>query len=75
MTLHVKLPDTLVLTDFELLMNLAAKLFDNGLISSGQAAEMVGISKRTFIEIIGRYGVSIFQYDEEELINELDQLS
>jgi len=74
MTLQIKIPDSLVLTDFELLMNLAAKLFDRGLLSSGQAAEIVGISKRTFIEIVGRYGVSIFQYDEEELVNELDKL-
>ncbi|MEL7120828.1 MAG: UPF0175 family protein [Bacteroidota bacterium] len=69
MTLQIKIPKDLELNEFELLMNLAAKLFDRGLISSGQAAEMVNISKRAFLEIVGSYGVSIFQYDEEELDN------
>jgi predicted HTH domain antitoxin len=55
-------------------MNLAAKLFDRGLISSGQAATIVGISKKAFIEIVGQYGVSIFQYDEDELAEELKNL-
>ncbi|NJK83273.1 MAG: UPF0175 family protein [Saprospiraceae bacterium] len=74
MTLQVNIPESLALTDFEVLMNLAAKLFERGLVSSGQAAEIVGISKKAFIEIVGKYGVSIFQYDEEELTQELDKL-
>jgi len=44
----------------ELKMAVAAVLFDNGTLSSGQAAEFAGISKREFLENVGRYGVSIF---------------
>ena len=62
------------MSHFEVAMNLAAKLFDRGLVSSGQAAQIVGISKKAFIEIVGAYGVSIFQYDEEELLDELNDL-
>ena len=73
MTIELKMPKGLQLTDFELSMNLAAKLFDRGIISSGQAAEMVGISKKAFIKVVGQYGVSIFQYDEDELRDELQR--
>ena len=35
-------------------------LFDRGILTSGQGAEMVGISKRSFA---GKYWVSTFRYD------------
>jgi hypothetical protein len=41
-------------------------------MSSGQAADLVGISKREFIETVGLYGVSIFGEttdDIEKIIN------
>ena len=44
----------------EVKMLVAASLFDKGILSSGQAAEMVGISKRIFLETVGKFGVSIF---------------
>lgn len=72
MTFEINLPDSVQLNDFELRMSLAATLFDRGIVSSGQAAEMVNVSKRTFLEIVGNYGISVFQYDDEELENELD---
>lgn len=74
MTIQLDLPNSIQLSAFEVQMNLAAKLFERGLVSSGQAAQIVGISKKTFIEIVGRYGVSIFQYDEDELADELNNL-
>lgn len=48
-------------------MLLASKLYEQGKLSSGQAAELAGYSKRTFIELLGKYEVSIFNYDEKEL--------
>ena len=74
MTYQIKVPDEVQLSEFELTMNVAAVLFDRGILSSGQAAEMVGISKKAFLEVVGKYGVCIFQYDEDDLINELDNL-
>jgi predicted HTH domain antitoxin len=71
MEVIIKVPDDLGLTDRELRMNLAAKLFDQGLISSGQGAAMVGISKTEFIRQIGRYGVSLFQYTADEMLEDL----
>lgn len=63
----VQLPPDLTASDFELRMMFASKLFERGVITSGQGAEMVGVSRRAFIELLGKYGVSAFQTEEDEL--------
>ena len=67
--LTVKIPKSLGLSEFEVSMILASRLYETGKITSGQAAEMVGLSKRAFIELLGKYDVSVFGYtlDEEDL--------
>ena len=68
--LTLQLPDTVDEKDVK--MQLAAHLYDKGIMSSGQAADLVGISKREFIETVGQYGVSIFGEsidDLEKIIN------
>lgn len=67
MSIEINLPEGLKISQFELSMLLAAKLFDEGLITSGQGAAMVGLSKRAFIEMLGKYKVSVFQYDIDEI--------
>ncbi len=68
-TVTVKIPKRANLSEFEISMILASRLYETGKISSGQAAEMVGLSKRAFIELLGKYNVSVFGYtlDEEDL--------
>ncbi|CAH0999377.1 hypothetical protein LEM8419_00675 [Neolewinella maritima] len=68
MGFHVELPADLHATDFDLKMLFASKLFDEGMISSGQGAKIVGITRRSFIELLGKYGASAFQTDEDELL-------
>jgi len=70
-TLTINLPDTVDEKDVK--MQLASQLFDKGILSSGQAADLVGISKKEFIENVGKYGVSIFGEtveDIDDIINE-----
>ena len=43
----------------------------SGKVSVGQAAEIVGISKRSFIEIMGRFGVSLFGDSVEDLKSDI----
>ena len=74
MSVNIKLPDGLQISEFELSMLLASKLFESGLISSGQGAEMVGLSKSSFIEMLEKYEVSVFGYDFDELEEELDEI-
>jgi predicted HTH domain antitoxin len=72
----IKVPESVQLNQFELAMLLATRLYERGLLSAGQAADMVGLSKRTFIELLDKYGVSPFGYksleelESEALVNE-----
>lgn len=67
MSIQINLPEGLKISHFELSMLFAAKLFDERLITTGQGAAMVGLSKHAFIEMLGKYKVSIFQYDIDEI--------
>lgn len=64
-TLTIELPDEV--DEKEAKMTVASALFDKGILSSGQAAKFVGITKREFLETVGQYGVSIFGETEEDL--------
>ncbi len=61
-TLTINLPDGLEMDDRELVMIVAARLYEQGKLSLGQAAEVSGLSKRTFAELLGSYNVSIFNF-------------
>ncbi len=54
-------------------MAVAATLFDRGILSSGQAAQLVGVSKRVFLETVGSYNVSIFGETAEDLEKPVDE--
>lgn len=51
----------------EVRMTVAAILYDKCILSSGQAAASVGISKRKFIENVGKYGISVFGESIDDL--------
>lgn len=66
-TLVLNIPDTVDLDDNEALLAIASTLYEKGKLTLGQAAELVGISKQAFMEIVGTYGVSVFNYPASEL--------
>ncbi|MDR9397764.1 UPF0175 family protein [Salibacter sp.] len=70
-TLHLKIPDSVDKNDAELTMVIAVKLYEDGVLSSGQAAESAGISKRAFIELLGKYGVSLFSDSKDVLESDI----
>lgn len=70
-TIQVHLPDSLDLDETEAKMWLASRLYEKGKLSMGQAAEMVGLSKRTFMELLGRYGVNLFEMTEDDLDDDI----
>lgn len=49
----------------------AAKMYELGHISSGRAAELAGISRVAFLEELGRYRISVFNYSLRELEKEI----
>jgi predicted HTH domain antitoxin len=70
--LTINIPDSLDLDAREAAMLLATRLFEQGKLSLGQAAELAGYSKRAFMELLGTYNVSLFNYNEQELENDVD---
>lgn len=70
-TLTLQIPDNVPLDEQEAKMLLAARLYEKGTLSLGQAAELAGYSKRTFMELLGKYNVSVFNYPAEELENDI----
>jgi predicted HTH domain antitoxin len=52
-------------------MIIAAKLYEDGKLSSGQAAQIAGLSKRAFIELLGRYKVSVFSSSLSDLHSDI----
>ena len=71
-TITFNIPDTVDLDNNEAAMLFASKLYEKGKLSLGQAADLAGVSKRTFIELLGKYGVSIFNYPASEIQKDLN---
>ena len=67
--LTVALPASV--TEGEAKLLLAMKLFEVGRLSCGQAAELAGYSKRTFMELLGKQDIAAFDYDSDELTDDL----
>jgi len=69
--MQLELPD-FVNTDIqEIRFMLAAKMYEQGKLSLGQSAALAEVSKRTFMELLGNYGVSVFNYPAEEIESDL----
>jgi predicted HTH domain antitoxin len=67
----LKLPDNIDLNEKEISIMLAAKLYDLGKMSLGQAANLVDLNKAAFMNELGKYNVSVFGETLEELEQEL----
>jgi predicted HTH domain antitoxin len=69
-TISLNIPEMSEIDNLQLYMILASGLYEQGKLSLGQAAEVANLSKRTFAELLGTYGVSIFNYPASDLKNE-----
>lgn len=49
---------------------MALKFYEVGRLSLGQAAELAGYTKRTFIDVLGRYDIPVVDYAADELAGE-----
>lgn len=70
-SLTLNIPENLDLNENELLIYFASKLYQDGKLSAGQAADFAGLSKRAFIEMAGKYGISIFSNSIDDLHNDI----
>lgn len=48
-TIQLSIPDNVDLKDYEFSMIVAAKLYEDAKLSAGQAAQIVGLSKRAIL--------------------------
>ncbi len=55
----------------EMRLAAAVKWYEIELISQAKAAEIAGLSRADFLAALGRFAVSPFQYDADEVIKEV----
>ncbi len=67
----VNLPSEIEADEAKLLLMI--KLYEVGKLSLGQAAKYSGYSKATFMELLGKHNVPVFDSLPEELENEFSQ--
>ena len=70
-TLTLNIPDSLDVDNRDLAMLVSTKLYEQGKLSLGQAAEVASSTKRTFAELLGSYGVSIFNFPPQDLSSDV----
>ena len=63
----VKLPDNVDMNEREISILVAAHLYDQEKLSLGQAAELVGMTKKEFMDELGKSGVSLFGESLEDI--------
>jgi predicted HTH domain antitoxin len=67
----IQIPDHLEISEQDLKLRVAARLYEEKKVSLGEGAMIAGVSKRFFIENIGKFGVSVFNYEPDELLEEI----
>jgi predicted HTH domain antitoxin len=67
MKLTLEIPDTTQVDEKQIKEMLAAKLYETGKLSLGQAAELAGMSKVAFAETLHKYDVSLINYPVSEM--------
>ena len=70
-SITLNIPDNLDLDNKELALLVATKLYEQAKLSLGQAAELAGLTKRSFAELLGRHDVSIFNFPATDLLKDI----
>jgi predicted HTH domain antitoxin len=70
-TVTLMLPDDFELDNQEVALLVATRLYEKGRLSLGQAADLVGLTKTRFAEILGNYDVSLFNYPASDLSRDI----
>jgi predicted HTH domain antitoxin len=70
-TLTINIPDALDMNNRDIAMIVATELYEQGKLSLGQAAEVSGLTKRTFAELLGNYNISIFNFPASDLSKDI----
>ena len=71
--LTLDIPDSLNLNEIDTKRFLAAKMYEIGKLSLGQAATLAGLSKIAFSEILPDYNVSLINYPYTDISRDAAQ--
>jgi len=74
-TMTIDVPEALEQEHEETVKLIAAKLYEAGKVSLRQAAEMCGMKKWDFPEVLAQLNVPYFQYTLEEIIADAERIS
>ncbi|GHV72926.1 hypothetical protein AGMMS49940_02280 [Spirochaetia bacterium] len=67
MQMTLNIPDAANISEVDAQILFAIKLFEAEKLSLGKAAEVAGLSYRTFYELLMRYDIPIVTYSEEDV--------
>jgi len=67
----LEIPDSAGVEAKEVKLLVAARLYEKGKLTLGQAAELAGYTKATFMELLAEVGVSVINHPAEELEKDL----
>jgi len=71
MELTLTIPDMVNLSQTDAQIMFAIKLFESDTLSLGKAAEVAGLSYRTFYELLIRYGIPVVSMTEKDIVEEI----
>ncbi len=71
--LTLDIPDSLNIDVKEAKRFLAAKFYESGKLSLGQAAKLAGLSKVAFSEILSDFNVSLINYPPNDILRDASQ--
>jgi predicted HTH domain antitoxin len=66
-TIVLNIPDQLEMNQPDMIRFIAAKLYEAGKLTLGQAAQFAGLSKVAFAEILGDYNVPLINHPLEDI--------
>ena len=66
-TVNLTIPLKASIDQREVVQFLAAKLYESGRLTLGQAAELTGLPSVEFADILSLYGVSFFNYPASDI--------
>jgi predicted HTH domain antitoxin len=74
MQLTLTVPDSIGVSQADAQIMLALKLFETKRLPLGKAAEVAGLSYRTFYELLVKYGVPIVTLTEDDIRKEIENV-
>jgi len=71
-TLALNIPDSIEISDLEAKMIIAARLYEISKLTLGQAADFVGLSKATFMELLNDFNVPLINHSLDDLEQDIE---